>query len=60
LGANLPNHFELVPVPGAERFFLKIAFSRVIDPLRSRALNAFEQFFFGRAREVILDMTWRA
>ena len=26
-----PNHFELVPVSGAERFFLKIAFGRVRD-----------------------------
>jgi hypothetical protein len=39
-------------MPGAERFFVKIAFSRVIDPLRTLALKAFEQFFFGRAREV--------
>jgi hypothetical protein len=47
-----PNHFELVPVPGAERFFVKIAFARVTDPLRPRALNAFEEFFFARARDV--------
>ena len=47
-----PNHFELVPVAGAERFFVKIAFARVIDPLRVRALEAFEEFFFGRARDV--------
>jgi len=47
-----PNHFELVPVSGAERFFVKIAFGRVIDPLRPRALKAFEEFFFGRARDV--------
>jgi hypothetical protein len=47
-----PNHFELVPVSGAERFFVKIAFGRVIDPLRPRALKAFEEFFFSRAREV--------
>jgi hypothetical protein len=47
-----PNHFALVPVSGAERFFVKIAFGRVVDPLRSRALMAFEEFFFGRAREV--------
>src|SRR6516165_7422829 len=33
-----PNHFELVPIPGADRFFIKIAFARVIDPLRPRAL----------------------
>ena len=47
-----PNHFELVLVPGAERSFVKIAFGRVIDPLRPRALKAFEEFFFGRARDV--------
>ena len=47
-----PNHFELVPVAGAERFFVKIAFGRVVDPLRARAAKAFEEFFFSRAREV--------
>ena len=47
-----PNHFALVPVAGAERFFVKIAFSRVIDPLRSRAVGAFEEFFFNRARDI--------
>jgi Bacterial extracellular solute-binding protein len=47
-----PNHFELVPVPGAERFFVQIAFGRVIDPLRPRALQAFDEFFFSRARDV--------
>ncbi len=47
-----PNHFELVPVPGAERSFVKIAFGRVIDPLRRRALKAFQEFFFSRARDV--------
>jgi hypothetical protein len=47
-----PRHFELVPVSGAERFFVKIAFARVIDPLRMRALRAFEAFFFDRARDV--------
>ena len=47
-----PNHFELVPVSGAERFFVRIAFGRAIDPLRPRALKAFEEFFFSRAREV--------
>jgi hypothetical protein len=41
-----------VPVSGAERFFVKIAFGRVVDPLRPRALMAFEEFFFGRASEV--------
>src|SRR5215468_8297596 len=33
-----PNHFELVPVSGGERFFVKIALSRIINPLRPRAL----------------------
>src|SRR5262249_41786781 len=47
-----PNHFALVPVSGAERFFVKIAFGRVVDPLRPRALMAFEEFFFGQARDV--------
>jgi hypothetical protein len=47
-----PNHFELVPVSGAERFFVNIAFARILDPLRARAAKAFEEFFFARAREV--------
>ena len=44
--------FELVPVSGSERFFLRIAFARVVDPLRPRALVAFEEFFFSRAGDV--------
>jgi Bacterial extracellular solute-binding protein len=47
-----PNHFDLVPISGAERFFVKIAFGHVTDPLRPRALMAFDEFFFGRAKEV--------
>jgi Bacterial extracellular solute-binding protein len=47
-----PKHFELVAVSGADQFFVKIAFGRVIDPLRPRALKAFEEFFFSRARDV--------
>jgi hypothetical protein len=47
-----PRYFELVPVSGAEQFFVKIALARVIDPLRPRALRAFEEFFYGRARDV--------
>ena len=47
-----PDRFELVPVSGAERFFANIAFARVIDPLRPRALTAFDEFFFARARDV--------
>ena len=47
-----PNHFALVPISGAERVFAEIAFGRVIDPLRPRALRAFDEFFFSRARDV--------
>jgi Bacterial extracellular solute-binding protein len=47
-----PNHFELVPIAGAERFPVKIAFGRVIRPLRPEAAKAFEEFFFSRARDV--------
>jgi hypothetical protein len=49
---TFPNNFELVPVSGADQYFVKIAFGRVIDPLRPRALKAFEEFFFSRARDV--------
>jgi Bacterial extracellular solute-binding protein len=49
---TFPNHFELVPITGAERFPVKIGFGRIIDPLRPRALKAFDEFFFSRAREV--------
>jgi len=47
-----PDQFEFVAVPGAEPFFTKIALARVIDPLRGRAVNAFDEFFFSRARDV--------
>jgi len=47
-----PNRFELVPIPGAEQFFAKIALARAVEPLRPRAAAAFEEFFFSRAREV--------
>ena len=47
-----PSHFELVPVSGGDRFFINIAFARVVDPLRPRALQAFDEFFFSRARDV--------
>ena len=46
------NHFALVPVPGAEPFCARIAFGRVGHPLRPRAVQAFEEFFFSRARDV--------
>ena len=49
---TFPNHFELVPITGAERSPVKIAFGRTVDPLRPRALRAFEEFFFSRARDV--------
>ena len=47
-----PNQFEFVAVPGAEPFFTQIALSRVTDPLRPRAMKAFDEFFFSRARDV--------
>jgi hypothetical protein len=49
---TFPNHFELVPITGAERLPVSIGFARVTDPLRPRALKAFEELFFGRARDV--------
>jgi extracellular solute-binding protein len=47
-----PNHFALIPVSGAEPFFTQIAFGRVTNPLRPRAMKAFDEFFFGRAKDV--------
>jgi hypothetical protein len=47
-----PNQFEFVAVPGAEPFFSQIALSRVTDPLRPRAMKAFDEFFFSQARDV--------
>ena len=47
-----PNHFEAVAVPGAEPFFTQIALARAVDPPRPRALEAFDEFFFSRARDV--------
>ena len=47
-----PNHFDVVAVPGAEPFFTQIALARIVDPLRARALQAFEEFFFTNAKEV--------
>jgi extracellular solute-binding protein len=49
---TFPDHFELVAIAGAERFPVEIAFGRTINPLRPRAQKAFEEFFFGRARDV--------
>ena len=49
---TFPDHFELVPIAGADRFPVRIAFGRVIRPLRPETANAFEEFFFSRAREV--------
>jgi hypothetical protein len=49
---TFPHHFELVPIAGAERFPVKIAFGRVTGPLRPEAAKAFEEFFFSRARDV--------
>jgi hypothetical protein len=46
------KHFEVVAVAGTEPFFTEIALARVVDPLRARAVQAFDEFFFSRAREV--------
>jgi hypothetical protein len=47
-----PDHFTFVPIPGAEPFFAQIAFGRVSNPLRARAVKAFDEFFFTRAKDV--------
>jgi hypothetical protein len=47
-----PTQFECIEVAGAEPYFTQIAFGRVIDPLRPRAIKAFDEFFFSRARDV--------
>jgi hypothetical protein len=39
-------------VSGAEQFSVKIVLGRAVDPLRPRGVKAFEEFFFGRARDV--------
>ena len=52
LDTDIPDHFESVAVPGAEPFFTQLAFARVNHPLRSDAAKAFDDFFFGRARDV--------
>jgi hypothetical protein len=31
---------------------MQIAYGRVIDPLRPRALQSFDEFFFSRARDL--------
>jgi hypothetical protein len=49
---TFPNHFELVPIAGADRFPVNIAFGRIIGPPRPRAAKAFEEFFFSRARDL--------
>ncbi len=47
-----PDQFEFVAVLGAEPFLTQIALARVADPLRARAMRAFDEFFFNRARDV--------
>src|SRR5215467_6580572 len=49
---TFPNHFQLVPISGAERFPVSIGFAQIANPLRPRALKAFDEFFFSRARDV--------
>lgn len=57
---TFPNHFEPVPIAGAERFSVQIAFGRVINALRPRALKAFEEFFSAAHATSIRVMTSRA
>ena len=47
-----PNDFEVVAVPGAEPFFAEIALARTVDPLRARAVQAFDEFFFIHVKQV--------
>jgi Bacterial extracellular solute-binding protein len=47
-----PDQFESIEVPGAEPYYTQIAFGCVVDPLRPRAMKAFDEFFFSRARDV--------
>ena len=47
-----PNQFEFIEVTGAESYSTQIAIGRVVDPLRPRAMKAFDEFFFSRARNV--------
>jgi hypothetical protein len=50
---TFPELFELVRIEGADRYPAgRIAFGRVMDPPRPRAAEAFEEFFFARAREL--------
>jgi molybdate transport system substrate-binding protein len=49
---TFPDHFAFVPIPGADAFFTQIAFGRVMNPLRPRAMTAFDEFFFGCAQDV--------
>jgi len=55
-----PDHFEAVAVPGTEPFFTQIAFAGSVDPLRPRAVKAFDEFFFARARDVLSSLRFRA
>jgi hypothetical protein len=41
-----------IEVAGAASYFTQIAFGCVVDPLRPRAMKAFDEFFFSRARDV--------
>jgi len=47
-----PDQLEFVAIPDAEPFFTQIALGRVADPLRARAMTAFDEFFFSRARDL--------
>src|SRR5262249_44082296 len=44
-----PNQFDFIEVIGAESYFTQIAFAHIVDPLRPRAMKAFDEFLFSRA-----------
>jgi hypothetical protein len=52
LDANISKSLRAGAHRGSGTVFVKIAFGRVVDPLRPRAARAFEEFFFSRARDV--------
>ena len=47
-----PDQFEAIELAGAEPYFAQIALAQVTNPLRPRATKAFNEFFFGRAKDV--------
>ena len=52
LVADIPESVRACARFGRGAVFTQIAFGRVADPLRTRAMEAFDEFLFGRARDV--------